>query len=257
MTDNKRGFSAAGIEHIVTERRTLLKWSSIALVGALAIGGKLPGLDMAKAFAQGGGAMAGKAVDLGEGDVGVLNYAYALEQLEAAFYTQVIKTPYANMESADRDILTGIRDHEIAHRDFFKAALKKAAIPALEVDFSKVDFNSRDSVLTTAQTFENLGVAAYNGAGQLLQKADYLLLAGKIVSVEARHAAAIGYLLNAKRQASASSNNGSGTTAGQGGSSQATSVVDAQGLDQALAPSAVLAAAGPFVKTPITADDIG
>ena len=28
-------------------------------------------------------------VDLGTGDIGILNYAYALEQLEAAFYTQV------------------------------------------------------------------------------------------------------------------------------------------------------------------------
>ena len=33
-------------------------------------------------------------VNLGSGDTGVLNYAYALEQLEAAFYTQVIMTPY-------------------------------------------------------------------------------------------------------------------------------------------------------------------
>ena len=121
MSDVKRGFDAERIGNIVTERRTLLKWSSVAIVGAFAFGGKLPGLDMAKSFAQTGGAMAGKAVDLGEGDVGILNYAYALEQLEAAFYTQVTKTPYANMDSADRDILTGIRDHEIAHRDFFKA----------------------------------------------------------------------------------------------------------------------------------------
>ena len=29
-------------------------------------------------------------VDLGKDDIGILNYAYALEQLEAAFYTQVI-----------------------------------------------------------------------------------------------------------------------------------------------------------------------
>ena len=28
--------------------------------------------------------------DLGQGDVGVLNYAYALEQLEADFYTKVV-----------------------------------------------------------------------------------------------------------------------------------------------------------------------
>ena len=51
-----------------------------------------------------------------------------------------------------------------------------------------MDFNSRDSVLKTARTFEDLGVAAYNGAGQLLERGEYLLLAGKIVSVEARHA---------------------------------------------------------------------
>src|SRR5207237_6130267 len=29
-------------------------------------------------------------VNLGSGDFGILNYAYALEQLEAAFYTQVV-----------------------------------------------------------------------------------------------------------------------------------------------------------------------
>ncbi|MES2193375.1 MAG: ferritin-like domain-containing protein [Pseudomonadota bacterium] len=226
-------------------RRRFLAWSSTALLGALAFGGNLPGLSIEQAFAQTPGGANGKAVDLGEGDVGILNYAYALEQLEAAFYTQVMKTPYANMASADRDILTGIRDHEIAHRDFFKAALKKNAIPALDVDFSKIDFNSRDSVLSTAETFENLGVAAYNGAGQLLEKGEYLLLAGKIVSVEARHAAAIRHLIGMKS---------SGATAS---ATPAESPVNDKGLDQALKPADVLSKAGPFVKTPITADDIG
>ncbi len=238
-------------------RRRFLAWSSTALLGALAFGGKLPGLSIEQAFAQTPGGAMGKAVDLGEGDVGILNYAYALEQLEAAFYTQVFKTPYANMASADKDILSGIRDHEIAHRDFFKAALKKNAIPALDVDFSKIDFNSRDSVLTTALTFEDLGVAAYNGAGQLLEKGEYLLLAGKIVSVEARHATAIRYLM-----ATNSSGNATvGSTANNAGGSNAAggikSVVDDKGLDQATAPAEVLKSAGPFVKTPITADDIG
>jgi hypothetical protein len=208
----------------------------------------MPGLSIEQVFAQTPGGAKGKAVDLGEGDVGVLNYAYALEQLEAAFYTQVVKTPYANMASADRDILTGIRDHEIAHRDFFKAALKKNAIPALEVDFTKIDFGKRESVLSTAQTFENLGVAAYNGAGQLLQKGEYLLLAGKIVSVEARHAAAIHHLIGMK---SGDSNATTGSNTGSG------SPVNDKGLDQALMPADVLSKAGPFVKTPVTADDIG
>ena len=56
-------------------------------------------------------------VDLGSGDVGILNYAYALEQLEAAFYIQVITTPYVGMSAAELSILTDIRDHEIIHRD--------------------------------------------------------------------------------------------------------------------------------------------
>jgi hypothetical protein len=245
-------------------RRRFLAWSSTALLGALAFGGKLPGLSMEHAFAATPGGVMGNAVDLGEGDVGILNYAYALEQLEAAFYTQVTKTPYSNMASADTDILSAIRDHEIAHRDFFKAALKKHAIPALEVDFTKIDFNSRDNVLATAKTFEDLGVAAYNGAGQLLEKGEYLLLAGKIVSVEARHATAIRYLMGMNRNASASAGS-SGTTTGSnaGGNNSSKSmfddadVVNEKGLDRAQKPSEVLQTAGPFVKTPITADDIG
>jgi hypothetical protein len=46
-------------------------------------------------------------------------------------------------------------------------------------------------LLRTAQLLEDTGVAAYNGAGKHLTVAANLLLAGKIVSVEARHAAAI------------------------------------------------------------------
>jgi hypothetical protein len=46
-------------------------------------------------------------------------------------------------------------------------------------------------VLGAAKTFEDLGVAAYNGAGQFLQSPALLTIAGKIVSVEARHAALI------------------------------------------------------------------
>lgn len=130
-------------------------------------------------------------VNLGSGDTGILNYAYALEQLEAAFYLQVVATPYSGISAEETAFLTDIRDHEVAHREFFKAALGGGAIQNLEVDFSSINFSSRDSVLATAKAFEDLGVAAYNGAGPLLQSKDYLTLAGKIVSVEARHAALI------------------------------------------------------------------
>ena len=136
-----------------------------------------------------------QVVDLGTGDIAVLNYAYALEQLEAAFYTQVIATPFTGITTEERALLTEIRDHEIIHREFFKTALAGNAIPGLTPNFSTINFNDKSSVLKAAKAFEDLGVAAYNGAGYMIQTTDYLLLAGKIVSVEARHAALIRNLL--------------------------------------------------------------
>ena len=182
-------------------------------------------------------------VDLGSGDVGILNYAYALEQLEAAFYLQVVATPYAGMSALETEYMTDIRNHEVAHREFFKAAITAAAptmvIPGLEVNFTSIDFTSRTSVLNTAKAFEDLGVTAYNGAGQLISTTGngptYLGLAGKIVSVEARHAALIADLI------------APGTFA---------NTVDANGLDMARTPAQVLAIAGTYIKTQIDASHL-
>lgn len=173
-------------------------------------------------------------VDLGSGDTGILNYAYALEQLEAAFYTQVALTLYTGISDDEKMLLTDIRDHEIAHREFFKTALGTNAIQNLEVNFSSIDFSSRMSVLETARAFEDLGVSAYNGAGRLITSPDYLVLAGKIVSVEARHAAFIRDLLS-------------------NGSFADNTVIDANGLDKSRTPTEVLNIAKSFLKTSINA----
>jgi len=175
--------------------------------------------------------MSGVTLDFKD-DFGVLNYAYALEQLEAAFYMQVASAPPAGFSTAERTYFQDIQFHEIAHREFFKKALGTAAIGSLEVNFSAINFTDRTSVLAAAKTFEDLGVAAYNGAGIRLVSNTYLLLAGKIVSVEARHAAYIRDLIS-------------------NGSFANSEVVNANGLDQAFTPAQVLAAAGGFVKTKI------
>ena len=67
--------------------------------------------------------MPSNTVNLGSGDIGILNYAYALEQLEAAFYIRVAASFYAGATSREKAYLEDIRDHEIAHREFFKNAL--------------------------------------------------------------------------------------------------------------------------------------
>jgi rubrerythrin len=210
-------------------RRKILKWGGAGAATVAVSGAWLPNFGISAAL----------AADLGEGDIGVLNYAYALEQLEAAFYTQVIDSPYEGMTAEETELLTDIRDHEVDHRDFLEGALGDGAIPALEVDFSAVDFTSRDSVLNTAKTFEDLGVSAYNGAGKLIENPDYLLEAGRIVSVEARHAAAIRDLLQEWSVAFAGPD-----------------VVDDNGLDVAREPGEVLAAADPFIVTEVTANSI-
>ncbi|RZK32551.1 MAG: ferritin-like domain-containing protein [Hymenobacter sp.] len=134
-------------------------------------------------------------IDVGTGDAGILNYAYALEQLEAAFYAQVRTSAFYNGAStAVKQVFDDLALHEAIHRDFLKAALQAANVTPLKdltPDFSSIDFATSNGVLTAARTFEDTGVAAYNGAGRFITDNTYLGLAGKIVSVEARHAALI------------------------------------------------------------------
>ncbi|RYD95500.1 MAG: ferritin-like domain-containing protein [Sphingobacteriales bacterium] len=210
-------------------RRNFLAFAGIGVLGTT-----LVSLSSCKREA---GIMPDGTIDLGGGDIGILNYAYALEQLEAAFYTKVAASFYAGASAQEISRLTEIRNHEIAHREFFKNALGSSAIPDLEVDFSSIDFNSRNSVLGTAKAFEDLGVSAYNGAGKLIANADYLLLAGKIVSVEARHAAYIRDIIS-------------------NGSFADMEVVDANGLEMSREPNAVLTIASTYLKSKLSAQNL-
>ncbi|RZJ75384.1 MAG: ferritin-like domain-containing protein [Flavobacterium sp.] len=173
-------------------------------------------------------------------DFGVLNYAYALEQLEAAFYIQVASNPPSGFSTAEKNYFQDIQFHEIAHREFFKKALSTAAIGSLEVDFSSINFSDRMSVLNAAKAFEDLGVAAYNGAGVRLTDTKFLVVAGQIVSVEARHAAYVRDMIS----------NGSFADLGDAGFAGLNASA-ANGLDAQLTPDKVLAIAGKFVKTKI------
>jgi ferritin-like metal-binding protein YciE len=184
------------------------------------------------------------AVDLST-DAGILNYAYALEQLESEFYRRVIASRFIGMTALELSALAIINAHETQHRQFLQSVVTNRINDSLAFDFSSINFSDRASVMTAAQTFEDLGVAAYNGIAGKLTDGDKLLIAGKIVSVEARHAATIRQLNDIASGAAASTSN-----TGFAGDDV---VNPTSGLDVASAPPDVLAAAGKYFRTPFTA----
>lgn len=124
-------------------------------------------------------------------DIEVLNYALTLEHLEAAFYEMtgefdLGEDPYGN---SINDYLTVIGEHEAAHVATLTDVITQLGgepVARAEYDFGVTDATS---FLSTAATLENVGVAAYDGAGASIQNPDLLTAAGSIVAVEARHAA--------------------------------------------------------------------
>ncbi len=82
-----------------------------------------------------------------------------------------------------------------------------------------------------------MGVSAYNGAGRLIKNADYLVLAGKIVSVEARHASYIRDLISINSFAD-------------------DSIIDANGLDLTNKPADVLPIAQKYIKTKLDGSNL-
>lgn len=187
-----------------------------------------------------GSARAGDIIDLGSGDIGILNYAYTLEQIELRFLEMVLDMPYNGMSQYERNFFVDLRNQELTHVVFYRTVLGSKGIPTLTKDYSSVDFTSRDSVLQTGRTFADLATAAYNGAGKYLSDGNNLATAGKLVSVEARHAAIYREIIQP------------GTTyfAGDDATNPMT------GLDPAYEPSFVLPKAQAFVKEIITANNL-
>lgn len=169
----------AAVEVHGMNRSAFLVRSALAAGAVYGVGAVTP--YVAGSFAQDGG-----------GDIEVLNFALTLEYLEAAFYAQALKdTP--RLSSDVKKLATEIRDNEDEHVDALKAAIEAAggkAVKSPGVDFGAA-FASEKSFLKLAQTFEDVGVSAYNGAGPSIESAEVLGSAGSIVQIEARHAALI------------------------------------------------------------------
>jgi rubrerythrin len=150
-----------------------------ALYGAIAAGPLVR-----RAFAQMGG-----------GDVEILNFALTLEHLEAAFYERGIAEVDLGRETREfAETILGDENEHVAALEKTIESLggKAAAAPMVEFPFS-----DEAAFLKLAQTLEDTGVSAYDGAAPAIKSKELLATAGSIVQVEARHAARVRLARNA------------------------------------------------------------
>ena len=174
-----------------SSRRSLMKWGIFGL-GGIAIA-SIPGMLNAQPMSR------GKTLTFNANDIGILNFALLLEELEAAFYVAVVNSGKIT-NSKEMDYMRYLGGQEAAHVTFLRSVLANQVLFATQdLSFNSSTLNnllsSRDSILNTAVTLEDVGVHAYNGAGPSLTNPTFLLAAGSIVSVEARHAAGVRALL--------------------------------------------------------------
>ena len=185
-------------------------------------------------------------------DVGIFNFAFLLEQLDSKYYEAVNALPNLSTvfpDAGDREVLADLRGDEVVHREFYRAALTAAGrllVPDIQPDFSAVNFGDRTAILQTARALEDTGIAAYNGAGRFLKRLPNLLTAGKIVSMEARHSAAIRDML----AGSAGADFADVSNLADLGANEAS------GLDAAASFARVYANADPFIPQPVTLTNV-
>jgi rubrerythrin len=159
-----------------------LSRSEVILKGALAAGAVYGAVMV--------GPFVGKALAMsGSSDVDILNFALTLEYLESTFYKEAKSRAKASGELKSLIELIGRDEDE--HVGALTETIKKlGGKPVAEPKFD-FPYNGTGGFLKLAQTFEDTGVSAYNGAAPQIKSKEVLEAAGSIVQVEARHAAAI------------------------------------------------------------------
>ena len=141
-------------------------------------------------------------------DIDILNYALALENLEAAFYVQGLArfgasdfnnslyTPVFGSK-INGNVLTyvqAIRDHELAHVSALVSTITSlGGTPAAACTYN-FGVNNVNDFLMVAMALENTGVMAYDGAIAMITNPDVKQAAATIATVEARHASYLNVL---------------------------------------------------------------
>jgi serine-rich repeat adhesion-like glycoprotein len=174
-----------GVE-VVEESGGDISRGDVILKGALAAGA-VYGAFMVGPFVRSAFAMGG-----GTSDVDILNFALTLEYLESTFYEEAMKKVKASGEL--KPLIKMLAGDEKQHVEALEGTIKKLGGKPVAKPTFNFEYSGTSGFLKLAETFENVGVGAYNGAGPMLKSKDLLAAAGSIVQIEARHAAVLGLL---------------------------------------------------------------
>jgi serine-rich repeat adhesion-like glycoprotein len=170
-----------GVE-VVEESGGDISRGDVILKGALAAGA-VYGTFMVAPFVRSAFAMGGSS------DVDILNFALTLEYLESTFYEEAKKKVKASGEL--KSLLALLASDEKQHVEALEGTIVKLGGKPVAKPKFNFEYSGTKGFLKLAQTFEDTGVSAYNGAAPAIKSKEILAAAGSIVQVEARHAAAI------------------------------------------------------------------
>ncbi len=140
----------------------------------------------------GGGAFLGALPGMAAGatipqsDIDILNFALTLEYLESAFYSEAVRN--GKLKGETLRFAKVVANHETTHVKFLRGVLGAKAVTEPKFDF-KGTTADQSKFEATAQVLEDTGVHAYLGQVPNIKAAPVLMGAGRILPVEARHAA--------------------------------------------------------------------
>ena len=152
--------------------------------GGLLMGGALMGALPVSALA--------KAHGLPKSDIAILNFALTLEYLEAAFYKEAAAS--GALSGTTQAFAALVAQHEQTHVTTLKKVLGRHAVKKPTFDFKGTTMD-QGKFQQTAFVLENTGVHAYLGQAGKIKTPAILGAAATIVTVEARHAAAIAQII--------------------------------------------------------------